>query len=539
MVFDSFAGVSITAAVAGCIALAALWITGGLERRLNGRDAARAGQEPRRAVMILDGDAVVDMSAAAREILNLAPGRVGDRGALIRLLSVRFPDIGSLLNGVASREQIHIFSRDRSEIATATRHDRRIRLTLTPAEDPDDMIRIDRPTMAAIQDELTTLRTTTDKIPVLVWRQDQTGDILWSNRAYLDTCAARAPDWLPGTWPIPRLFDVPDAALRPDRNGSAAPRVSLGDPDDPDRTWFHLSVSELDNRDRLIAAMDVNSVVEAENSLRSVVQSLSKTFADLPIGLAVFTRDRRLTLFNPALVDLTTIAPEKLMTRPSIFGFFDELRTLQMMPEPKNYASWRDQITDLEASASDGNYEETWHLPFGRTFRVTGRPQIGGALALLFEDISTEIGTTRRLRGELETSQSVIDAFTDAVAVFSRTGVLITSNKAYDALWSRNSREGLDDLDISQAVAGWAKATAPTPMWHRVETYVTTPDRRDPWGADARLEDGRGLSCMCRQIAGGATMVTFAVQTAGDTHLRPAPTGPNNTGEARRAGARF
>ena len=62
-----------------------------------------------------------------------------------------------------------------------------------------------------------------------------------------------------------------------------------------------------------------------------------------------------------------------------------------MMPEPKDYRSWRQQMSDLEAAAQNGTYEETWALPTGQTYRVTGRPHPDGAVALLFEDISAEV----------------------------------------------------------------------------------------------------------------------------------------------------
>jgi PAS domain-containing protein len=470
-------------------------------------------------VFLFDGPRIVDCSAAARDMTGLAPGPIDTRDALIDFLRPRFPEIGSLFRNLESRDQIHVFSRDQTEIAAASRIGDRIRLIVVPVEDPDDMIQMDRPTMSALQDELKTLRATTEHVPVLIWRQAGDGTIQWVNRAYLETCRARAPDWTPGTWPLPRLFDLPDHAADP---GEGAPlRVSLGTAEAGDQSWFHLNVTELDSDDRLIVAMDVNSVVEAETSLRNVVQALSKTFADLPIGLAVFTRDRRLTLFNPALGDLTTIPPEKLINRPTIFDFFDQLRALQIMPEPKNYTTWREQIAQLEASVADGTYEETWHLPYGRTFRVTGRPQVGGAVAILFEDISAEIGVTRHLRSELETSQGVLDCFDQAVAVFSASGVLTTSNAAYDTLWSRHSRDGLDDLDVAAAINGWSSATAPTPLWEDIRRYVLAADRRGPLQASAQLLDGRGLSCTCRQIVGGCTLVTFSLQTAGAESLRP------------------
>ncbi|MDQ7070109.1 MAG: hypothetical protein Q9M48_05105 [Rhodobacterales bacterium] len=51
-----------------------------------------------------------------------------------------------------------------------------------------------------------------------------------------------------------------------------------------------------------------------------------------------------------------------LSIRPNLLSFFDRLRDNRMMPEPKNYSSWREQIADLVAAATDGRYFETWTL---------------------------------------------------------------------------------------------------------------------------------------------------------------------------------
>ena len=128
----------------------------------------------------------------------------------------------------------------------------------------------------------------------------------------------------------------------------------------------------------MVYALNVDTVVNAEIAQRNFVQILTKTFAHLSIGLAIFNRDRQLALFNPALVDLTDLPAEFLTGRPTIMCFFDRLRDNRTMPEPKNYANWRARVGTVVAAASDGSFRETWALPDGRTFRVTGRPHPDG-----------------------------------------------------------------------------------------------------------------------------------------------------------------
>jgi PAS domain-containing protein len=240
------------------------------------------------------------------------------------------------------------------------------------------------------------------------------------------------------------------------------------------------------------------------------MQTLTKTFADLPIGLAIFDRSRVLQLFNPALVGLTALQPEFLISRPTLSAVLDAMRAKAMIPEPKDYRSWRKQIMRVEEEASSGHFEETWSLPGGQTYRVIGRPHPNGALAFMFEDISTEMTRTRRYRADLELGQSVIDAVGDGVAVFSQAGQLVMSNRAYAQLWNHDPAVLLSDAGIGTLSAWWRENSAPSMLWDDATSYVTAYGDRSPWEGEIRLLDGRMVACRFRPLAGGATLITFS-----------------------------
>ena len=48
--------------------------------------------------------------------------------------------------------------------------------------------------------------------------------------------------------------------------------------------------------------MDVTEIVRAQQAQKNFVQTLTKTFATLSIGLAIFDRNA-INAFNPALID--------------------------------------------------------------------------------------------------------------------------------------------------------------------------------------------------------------------------------------------
>ncbi len=257
-------------------------------------------------------------------------------------------------------------------------------------------------------------------------------------------------------------------------------------------------------------ACSIDNLVEAEMAQRNFVQTLTKTFAHLPIGLAVFDRERRLVLFNPALVDLTHLPVDFLSSKPNLLSFFDHMRENRMMPEPKNYSTWKEKLTNVVSAAREDRYCETWTLPSGLTYKITGRPHPDGAVAFLIEDISAEISLTRRFRSELELTQSVIDCFEDSVAVFSRLGVLTFSNSAYRTQWKCDPDSAFAEVTIVDATKDWQAACTPSPIWSELRDFVLTLRDRSAWTVDLTLTNGEAIQCHVEPVAAGATMVKFS-----------------------------
>ena len=68
--------------------------------------------------------------------------------------------------------------------------------------------------------------------------------------------------------------------------------------------WYEISATGSDGG-MVFYALPADRLAPAEATLRDFMQTLTKTFAQLPIGLAIFDSSRILQLFNPALLDLT------------------------------------------------------------------------------------------------------------------------------------------------------------------------------------------------------------------------------------------
>lgn len=259
------------------------------------------------------------------------------------------------------------------------------------------------------------LRKAAENAPIAICTLDRDDRIAWRNAIFQEFSEADEAAIL--------------GAVTPPTGAPGHP-IILTDPETGRERHFDLSLSGTEDR-RILYAADVTDLVNTDAMRSSFIQTLTKTFADLATGLAVFDRGQRLVLFNPALVELTGLPIEFLSSRPGLLDFFDRLRDRRVLPEPKNYATWRAQINEMIETASDGHYAEAWTLPSGLTYRVTGRPHPDGAIAFLIEDITDEISLTRRTRSQLEIRQAVLDTLESAIAVIGPTGILIFCNQSF------------------------------------------------------------------------------------------------------------
>ncbi|GGD21242.1 PAS-domain containing protein [Sinisalibacter lacisalsi] len=500
------------------VALAALIAFGLVDKRRSSRLRQFSESERDAVVFIFEDETLLDATPAARRFLESSTHRGTSWTHLAALVSPRFPKFNERMHDLAEFGELVLTSTDATARIKAEWHDGVARITIENTEPGDHGRELDSQSLAAMTQELESLRTNADHTPYPLWRMAHGGVITWCNAAYLDLAdSLRGSDDLP-SWPPATVFELSDDAHDQGGQTPSPQRVAICPPGQNTRHWFEVTTAELENGDRFHAAVPVDRLVRAETALDEFVTTLTKTFASLPIGLAIFDRSRELALFNPALMDLTVLPAEFLISKPSLSAFLDKLREARIMPEPKDYRSWRHQMSDLVAAAQNGTYEETWALPTGQTYRVTGRPHPDGAVALLFEDISAEISVTRRFRAELETGQAALDALPQAVAVFSAGGVLAISNAAYADLWGNDPSTSLDDITILDTVKRWQMKTAPNAIWDQVRRFVSQSGPRERWHAHVPMTNGQMLECRVQPLARGATMISFVLP---QTQLTP------------------
>ncbi len=491
-------------------ALLALWAAQRIRPWQRGRAAGQEHEEE--TAFLLDGEELVDATPPARQLLAATDPEGSERARLLALFLPRYPDLGEFLSAI-SGEGRRVFvpdERQDGERLVAEWWGTFLRIRLESPGERQKPARIDRISLDALERELGILRKTAELAPYLAWHETREGRITWANRAYLETAQALAQgEERPDAWPPRHLF--PSLGSLPDRDCLRSRRISAGG-NGAKRHWFECSSYPMGDGLMFFAA-PADALVKAENALQNFIQTLSLTFAHLPTGLAIFDRKRQLTLFNPALTDLFGLPVDFLSARPTLNAFLNQLREKQMIPEPKDFKSWRQQMEDLEAKAENGTYEEIWNLPGNKTYKIIGRPHPDGAVAFLFEDISTEISHTRRFVSQIETGQAVLDSLDEAIAVFAPDGTLTTSNTAHARLWGIDPGSAFGEMRFGDALMHWRQKAVCDPSdpepWERMNSFFTQPGNRQAQKGIIALRDGRRLLYRLVPLPGGMGLIGF------------------------------
>lgn len=485
-------------------AFSAVWILLRASKKTKTSDSG--GFETAHATCFLfEGERLVDATVSAYGLLGTTKSGQTNWSRVREIMVQRFPDFPAFSEVSYSTGQVvapAVGSDDRGQVLTEW-WDGMIRVELI---EQSEIITTDQHKLVMLQQELRTLREAVKGAPYPVWQTDSDGKTTWTNAAYNLLHEEIITDQAAEGSTSLKLFDLSCV----DGVEMTRTRTALNAINTEKQHWYDVSIVRYGDT-CMNYAIDVNAVVNAEIAQRNFVQTLTKTFAHLSIGLAIFDRNRQLALFNPALIDLTALPADFLSIRPNLLSFFDRLRDNRMMPEPKNYSSWREQIADLVAAATDGRYFETWTLESGLTYRVSGRPHPDGAIAFLFEDISAEISLTQRFRAQLELGQTVLDDIDEAIAVFSADEVLTLSNSAYQKLWNIDPESSFAAMTIADSAQQWRDSCADLPEWKKLNDFVLEYEDRVSRQMQVTLRDGKTYQCHLTPLSGGYTSIKFLI----------------------------
>ena len=162
------------------------------------------------AVFLFDGDALIEATPAARQILATSRGRGSHWLRLIGYLSLYFPDVEAQVQRLEDEGQIlleGLSSQGKTLLLAGDLNGGLTRISLTDPTQDGRPILTDAMAHRALTQEVEHLREALAQAPLPIWRETEVGDVVWANSAYMLKAIGTLPAGKELGWPLPRLFE--------------------------------------------------------------------------------------------------------------------------------------------------------------------------------------------------------------------------------------------------------------------------------------------------------------------------------------------
>ena len=329
------------------------------------------------------------------------------------------------------------------------------------------------------------VETLLDLLPFPAWRRDQALDVVHVNEA------GRSSEALKKTMALART------ALEDGARTQARLETRAGD--------RRVTVTEapLDG-----AFGTVGFVIDADGASND--DGFSRVPCSVLDGLAnavaVFGPDKRIVHGNRAYRDLWQLDKAWLRDGPGMRQILDRLRERRLLPEVPDYDRFRDEQSSMVGGLTE-TFEDRWHLPDGRTIHQVATPGPDGSLIVAFEDVSDRLRLERSYKSLDATQREILNALTEAVAVFDIGGRMTLCNDAFLALWDLPSRDRAMALSLkgfADHVAAIHAKSAQADQTAPLQKALLARARNR--GRVAR-GDGQAIDYSVRPLAGESVMV--------------------------------
>ena len=358
---------------------------------------------------------------------------------------------------------------------------------------------------------LDALRKLLDATPNPAWTRTSEGAVDWVNAAYVSAVEAADP-----ADAVEKRLELFDLSVRREADAARAeaglwkaraPAVVAGG-----RRMFE--VYEISTGAGAAGlALDLSELETLRAEMERHVGAYRGMLDQLSTAVAIFDRSKRLSFHNAAYLQIWSLDPAFLETRPTDGEILDRLRAKRQLPEQADFRSWKAQT--LSAYQAIEPVETVWHLPDGRALRVVASPNPQGGVTYLFDDATQSFALASQLNALTRVQGETLDALKEGVAVFGADGRLKLINPAFASLWRFDPAEASLRPHIDEVAKNVTPLILDRAVWDELHgAIVGLPDARR--GFETRIErtDGLVLDCAALPLPDGATLLTFFDATA-------------------------
>lgn len=361
-----------------------------------------------------------------------------------------------------------------------------------------------------------------DRAPIPAWRRNAELELVWVNRAYVETVEA------------PSAADVIKQQIELD-NSIKKLAAAVAEESKPNDS--HVVVNSRGERRvlRIIEtplhgsgdaalggyAIDITELDKTKVDLRQHIDANQRTLDQIQTAVAIFGASQNLVYHNRAFQELWSLDEAELSGRTYHGEILDQLRFAGRLPEPADYDDWKTRqlalyTEDLAATGAErdgGAPDEIWNLPDGRTLRIAKQRHPLGGVMMAIEDITEKVSLEAQYNTQIKVQKTTLNNLAEGVAVFGADGTLRLYNKAFQKLW-RLEAAMLDQRPRIDAIIERLQSRTRKAADHlttlRKSVTSKSPEDREPLNAtEITLEDGRTLAFGTEPLPDGATLAHF------------------------------
>ena len=349
-----------------------------------------------------------------------------------------------------------------------------------------------------------------DHAPLIAWRRDAEGKLLWVNRAYVDAVESSNPEDVIAHQTELVFGDDADLVLKlaegarlTSRPKTARATTVVGGA----RQVLEFREVPVSNGS-LGFATDVTAQAGAAEALQQQIEANEATLDRLKRGVAVFSQEMTLTYFNDTVAGLWQIEPAWLQTSPSLRDVLNALRERSNVPQTRDFSSWRAEVLERYSKLTEP-HETHWFLPNGVVLHLLAQPHPRGGLLLVFEDASAIFEMKRDMATVSAVQKAAFSRLREGVLVLGLDGRQKLANEAFCKQWNL-TEEMLDEVHIREIAAMCEPLFGEQAVWSKMIEFVSAAtEARGTWHEELHRTDGTILGMAGTVLPDGATMFAY------------------------------
>lgn len=177
---------------------------------------------------------------------------------------------------------------------------------------------------------------------------------------------------------------------------------------------------------------DKTTETELKTKVNHLELGIKEILTNISVAASLFDKHRRLRFYNQAFVNLWGLTPDYLDTAPDHVDILDKLQASRLIPESRDYKSWREQVL-LPYRDIKAHYEDIWYTPQNKTIKCSVSAYSDGGIVCLQENVTDYILLEQSHHILTDNLRNTLNALDEGIILCDASGrIKVTNTKITD-----------------------------------------------------------------------------------------------------------